>query len=197
MGLGGIQEEAGGGTVEPVAGAWWPGAWQAHQWFLLITFIFGNSFMFAAGEEDGRGLRTVGTVCPTASTEWTVGRYTIRPVLSDANTERLHVESGSPILTDEQLMFEVFGDSNNSHVYDFNSQSAAVTMDHQGSSSSSSSVPSISFVTTHKACTERESRLWRNMQHVYEKFISFVTLYYISSKKEKKLLLLLSNILYL
>ncbi|KAI5654935.1 hypothetical protein M9H77_32122 [Catharanthus roseus] len=57
--------------------------------------------MFAAGE-DGRGLRTVGTVCLTASTNYQELK---------ANAERLHIEIGSPIPTDEQLMFQlhVFG----------------------------------------------------------------------------------------
>ncbi|KAI5678104.1 hypothetical protein M9H77_09054 [Catharanthus roseus] len=73
-----------------------------------VTFIFENSFMFAMGE-DGRGLRIVETVCTTASAEGTVGQYTIRPVFGEelkANAERLHILSNSPILTDDQLMFE-------------------------------------------------------------------------------------------
>ncbi|KAI5655073.1 hypothetical protein M9H77_32260 [Catharanthus roseus] len=42
------------------------------------------------------------------------------------NTEWLHIETGSPMPTDEQLMFEAVG-SNKGHVYDFSSQSVAIT----------------------------------------------------------------------
>ncbi|KAI5676047.1 hypothetical protein M9H77_06997 [Catharanthus roseus] len=75
------------------------------------------------GGEDGRGLRIVGTVCPTALAKVTMCRYTIRPVLDElkANAERLHIETGSPILTDEQLMFEAASGSNNGRVYGFGS----------------------------------------------------------------------------
>ncbi|KAI5668597.1 hypothetical protein M9H77_18450 [Catharanthus roseus] len=58
--------------------------------------------------EYGRGLRIVGTVCPTSSAEGKVGRYTIRQVLGvakyqelKANVECLHIETGSPISTDK------------------------------------------------------------------------------------------------
>ncbi|KAI5664510.1 hypothetical protein M9H77_23833 [Catharanthus roseus] len=51
--------------------------------------------------EDGQGLFTIRTVCPTSSAEGTVGRYTIRPVLSEVNGECLHIETGLPIKTDE------------------------------------------------------------------------------------------------
>ncbi|KAI5667499.1 hypothetical protein M9H77_17352 [Catharanthus roseus] len=34
-----------------------------------------------------------------------------------ANAKRLHIETGSPILNNEQLMFEAAGGSNNGHVY--------------------------------------------------------------------------------
>ncbi|KAI5677655.1 hypothetical protein M9H77_08605 [Catharanthus roseus] len=36
-----------------------------------------------------------------------------------ANAERLHIETRSPMLTDEQLMFEATGGSNKGHVYSF------------------------------------------------------------------------------
>ncbi|KAI5654132.1 hypothetical protein M9H77_31319 [Catharanthus roseus] len=55
---------------------------------------------------------SVGNACPTALAEGIVSRYMIRPVLGEelkANVERLHIETGSPILTDEQLIFEAFG----------------------------------------------------------------------------------------
>ncbi|KAI5661738.1 hypothetical protein M9H77_21061 [Catharanthus roseus] len=88
--------------------------------------------------EDERGLRTIGTVCPTASPEGTI-------------------ETGSPILTDKQLMFEAAGGSNKGLVYSFNSQSAAVTAERQGYSSSfMSSIPSVSSAAGHKACIKRE-----------------------------------------
>ncbi|KAI5677246.1 hypothetical protein M9H77_08196 [Catharanthus roseus] len=62
------------------------------------------STLAGLGGEDGRGLRTVGIVCPTASAERTMGRYTIQPILGEelkANAGCLHIETGSPILTDE------------------------------------------------------------------------------------------------
>ncbi|KAI5672626.1 hypothetical protein M9H77_12990 [Catharanthus roseus] len=60
-----------------------------------------------------------------------------------ANMEQLHIETGSPILTDEQLMFEVASGSDKGHVYSFCSQSIAVTVEHQGGSISSSSLDSV------------------------------------------------------
>ncbi|KAI5654483.1 hypothetical protein M9H77_31670 [Catharanthus roseus] len=77
-----------------------------------------------------------------------------------ANTERLHIEVGSSILTNEQLMFEAAGGSNKGHVYSFDSQSTAVTAERQGGSNSSmSSVHSISFAAGSEACIEKEMRL--------------------------------------
>ncbi|KAI5653628.1 hypothetical protein M9H77_30815 [Catharanthus roseus] len=46
--------------------------------------------------EDGQGLRTVETVCPTASADGTVEYEELK-----ANVERLHIETGSPIPIDE------------------------------------------------------------------------------------------------
>ncbi|KAI5681210.1 hypothetical protein M9H77_02437 [Catharanthus roseus] len=60
-------------------------------------------------EEDVRGLCIVGPVCPTTSTEGAVDRYMIRQVLGEemkANAERLHIEIGSPIPTEEQRIAE-------------------------------------------------------------------------------------------
>ncbi|KAI5680859.1 hypothetical protein M9H77_02086 [Catharanthus roseus] len=74
--------------------------------------------------EDGRGLRTVRTVCPTTSTERPVGQI----LGAEGNAECLHIETGLPISTDEQLMFETASGSNKGHIYGFRSQSAAVTM---------------------------------------------------------------------
>ncbi|KAI5654032.1 hypothetical protein M9H77_31219 [Catharanthus roseus] len=135
MGLEGIQEETGGGTAEPTAGAWC--------------------------------IRTVGTVCPTASAKETVSRYMIRPILGEelkANAEHLHIKTGSPILTDEQLMFQHTGGSNKSQVYGFGSQSAVVIPKRRGGSSNSmSSVASVSCTAGHEACIERGRRLWGYM----------------------------------
>ncbi|KAI5677017.1 hypothetical protein M9H77_07967 [Catharanthus roseus] len=80
----------------------------------LITKIMKAPFVEAHPRgENGLGLCTVGPVCPTALAEGTVGRYTIQRVLGDgkyqelkANAECLHIDTGSPIPTDEQLMFE-------------------------------------------------------------------------------------------
>ncbi|KAI5654243.1 hypothetical protein M9H77_31430 [Catharanthus roseus] len=108
--------------------------------------------MFAAGK-DRRGLRTVGIVCPTVSAEGTVDRYTIRPILGDAKYQEL------------KLMFEAAGGSNKVHVYSFGSQSAAVTTERRGGSSSSmSSIPFVSSIAGHKACIKRERRFWGYMQ---------------------------------
>ncbi|KAI5672848.1 hypothetical protein M9H77_13212 [Catharanthus roseus] len=90
------------------------------------------------------------------------GLYTVRNAKYQelkANSERLHIKIDSPILTDEQLMFEAVGASNKSPVYGFNSQSTAGITEHHGSSSSSSSVPSVSSIVAHEACIERERRL--------------------------------------
>ncbi|KAI5668240.1 hypothetical protein M9H77_18093 [Catharanthus roseus] len=73
-----------------------------------------------------------------------------------ANMERLHIETSLPIPIDEQLMFEAVGRSDNNHVYDFGSQSTAVTTERRGGSSNSmSSVPSVSSAAGHEACIER------------------------------------------
>ncbi|KAI5659134.1 hypothetical protein M9H77_27927 [Catharanthus roseus] len=99
--------------------------------------------------KDEQGLRNVGIVCPTASAEGTVGRYTIRPILGNelkANTERLHTKTGSPIPIHEQLMIEASSGSNKRNVYGFGSQSATVIAERRrGNSSSMSSIPLMSF----------------------------------------------------
>ncbi|KAI5654160.1 hypothetical protein M9H77_31347 [Catharanthus roseus] len=104
--------------------------------------------------EDGRGLRTVETVCPTISVEGTAKYRELK-----ANAKRLHIETGSPILTVEQLMFKAVDGNNEGHVFGLESQSAVVTIERQ-IGNSSSSVPSASFAAVHKACIERERRLW-------------------------------------
>ncbi|KAI5668376.1 hypothetical protein M9H77_18229 [Catharanthus roseus] len=77
------------------------------------------------------------------------------------NMEHLHIGTGSPILTDEQLMFEDAGGSNKDH--------------RRGGSSSSSSIPLISSAVDHEACIERERRLWGYMQQAQDKFVGFMT----------------------
>ncbi|KAI5666924.1 hypothetical protein M9H77_16777 [Catharanthus roseus] len=77
----------------------------------LITFKFESSFMFVAGE-DGRGLWTVGTICPTASVEERAKYQELK-----ANVECTYIETGSPILIDEQLIFEDASGNNKGHVY--------------------------------------------------------------------------------
>ncbi|KAI5652432.1 hypothetical protein M9H77_29619 [Catharanthus roseus] len=147
MGLGGTQEEARGGAAEPAAGAWWPGALQAHRGF--------RSFIEWVTGEDRLGLCTVRPVCPIASAEGTAKYQELK-----ANAEYLHIETGSPIPTDEQLMFEATGCSNKGHVYGFGSQSASITAKHRGGSNSLSSVPSLSSAVAHEAYIKRERRLW-------------------------------------
>ncbi|KAI5671417.1 hypothetical protein M9H77_11781 [Catharanthus roseus] len=81
-----------------------------------------------------------------------------------ANVECLLIETGSPIITNEQLMFEDAEGSNKGHVYGFVSQSAVVTEECWGvTNSSMSSVPSVSSAVGHEACIERERRLWGYM----------------------------------
>ncbi|KAI5672297.1 hypothetical protein M9H77_12661 [Catharanthus roseus] len=68
-----------------------------------------------------------------------------------ANVERLHIETGYGVLSDEQLIFEATGGSNKGYVYGFGSQSRVITAEQQRGSSSSS-VPSVSYTTTHECC---------------------------------------------
>ncbi|KAI5683705.1 hypothetical protein M9H77_04933 [Catharanthus roseus] len=79
------------------------------------------------------------------------------------NAKRLHIETGPPILTDEQLMFEAASGSNKGHVYGFGSHSSSMF-----------SVPSVSSIAGHKACIEREKRFWGYMQQALERFVSFM-----------------------
>ncbi|KAI5653590.1 hypothetical protein M9H77_30777 [Catharanthus roseus] len=72
-----------------------------------------------------------------------MGRQAIRQILGKAkyqelkaNAERLHIETGSPMLTDKQLMFEVVDGSNNGHVYGFGSQFATISVERWGGSNS-------------------------------------------------------------
>ncbi|KAI5656952.1 hypothetical protein M9H77_25745 [Catharanthus roseus] len=81
-----------------------------------------------------------------------------------ANTERLHIDIGSPILTDEQLMFEAAGGSNKGYVYGFDSQSAAITVERWGGSSILLPIPSTSSAAAHESFIKRE-----------RKFASFMT----------------------
>ncbi|KAI5669008.1 hypothetical protein M9H77_18861 [Catharanthus roseus] len=68
-----------------------------------------------------------------------------------ANAERLHVETGSHILTDKQLMFEAADGSNKGHIYGFGLQSTTITAKRRGGSSSSMSlIPLISSVAGHE-----------------------------------------------
>ncbi|KAI5667633.1 hypothetical protein M9H77_17486 [Catharanthus roseus] len=77
-----------------------------------------------------------------------------------ANVERLHIETGSPILTDEQFMFEAASRRNKGCIYGFGSQSVVVTAECWGGNSSFMySVPSVSSAASHEACIERERRL--------------------------------------
>ncbi|KAI5666795.1 hypothetical protein M9H77_16648 [Catharanthus roseus] len=109
--------------------------------------------MFATGEY-GRGLRTIRFVCPSVSAEGTAKYQELT-----MNAERLHTETSSCILTDEQLMFEAAGGNDKGHVYGFGSQSDTITMEHQEGNSSSSSVPF----------------LWGYMQQAQDKFADFMT----------------------
>ncbi|KAI5658832.1 hypothetical protein M9H77_27625 [Catharanthus roseus] len=90
-----------------------------------------------------------------------------------ANAEHLHIETGSPIPSDEQLMFEAAGGSNKGHVYGFGSQSGAITAERR-EGSSSLSVPSVSSTAGHDACIEREKKLLGYMQQAQERFADFM-----------------------
>ncbi|KAI5662412.1 hypothetical protein M9H77_21735 [Catharanthus roseus] len=88
------------------------------------------------GENRG-GLCTVGPVCPSALAKGIMGQYTIQQVLGEQK----------------------------GHVYGLGSRSAAITAEHQGgSSTSSSSIPSVSSVAAHESNIERERRLCGYMQ---------------------------------
>ncbi|KAI5657983.1 hypothetical protein M9H77_26776 [Catharanthus roseus] len=76
------------------------------------------------------------------------------------NAKHLHIKNGSPIPTDEQLMFEAVGGSNKCH---------------RQRSSSMLSVSSISSAAAHDACIEREKRLWGYMQQPLDNFAAFMT----------------------
>ncbi|KAI5678237.1 hypothetical protein M9H77_09187 [Catharanthus roseus] len=144
MGLGGIQEEGGGSTTEPAARACWPGTWQK------IGEGFAQSDLyFLPHQQKGQWV------------DIRSNEFWMRFFNMDADC--LHIETGSPISTDEQLMFEAASGSNKGHVYGFGSQFAAITAERQADSNSSSSVSSISFAAAHKSCTERERRLWGYM----------------------------------
>ncbi|KAI5666554.1 hypothetical protein M9H77_16407 [Catharanthus roseus] len=63
------------------------------------------------GVENGRGIRKIRVVRPTALVKGTVGRHAIQRVLDQisgakGNAECLHIETSSLILIDEQLIFE-------------------------------------------------------------------------------------------
>ncbi|KAI5653897.1 hypothetical protein M9H77_31084 [Catharanthus roseus] len=73
---------------------------------------------------------------------------------------RVHMQTGSSMPTDEQLMFEATCGSNKGHVCGFGSQSTAITIERGGGSSSLPSVPSVSSSATHNTCIDREKRLW-------------------------------------
>ncbi|KAI5661971.1 hypothetical protein M9H77_21294 [Catharanthus roseus] len=75
------------------------------------------------------------------------------------NAVRLHIETGSLIPTDEQLMFKATGESNKSNVYGFGLQSAVITAEHWGGNSSS-----MSSTAGQEAYIKRERRLWGYMQ---------------------------------
>ncbi|KAI5662942.1 hypothetical protein M9H77_22265 [Catharanthus roseus] len=72
-------------------------------------------------------------------------------------------------------MFETVCGSNKGHVYGFDSQSATITVERQGGSSSSSLVHSVSSGTAHESYIEREMRLWGYMQQAQDKFAGFIT----------------------
>ncbi|KAI5664514.1 hypothetical protein M9H77_23837 [Catharanthus roseus] len=76
-----------------------------------------------------------------------------------ANAECFYIETDSPMLTDEQFMLEVVGGSNKGYVYGFGSQYAAINVERQGGSSSSSLISPVSSAVAHDDCIEREKRL--------------------------------------
>ncbi|KAI5663349.1 hypothetical protein M9H77_22672 [Catharanthus roseus] len=78
-----------------------------------ITEIIKEHFVEAnATVENGRGICTI-----------RVAKYHELK----ANAARLHIETCSPILIDEQLMFETVGVKNKGYLYSFGSQFAAIT----------------------------------------------------------------------
>ncbi|KAI5677798.1 hypothetical protein M9H77_08748 [Catharanthus roseus] len=120
MGLKDIQEEVGGGIIELAVGAWWSGAREAHQQENMGDASAQSDLYVLLHQQKAKYQE-----------------------LKD-NAECLHIETGSPISTDEQLMFEATSGSNKGHVYGF------------GSHSSLSLVPLVSSVAVYESCVERE-----------------------------------------
>ncbi|KAI5648575.1 hypothetical protein M9H77_34580 [Catharanthus roseus] len=75
--------------------------------------------------ENGRDIYTIRVVCSTALAKGTMAKYQELK----ANATRLHIETGSPMPTYKQLMFKDTSGSNKGHVYNFGSQSSAITIE--------------------------------------------------------------------
>ncbi|KAI5663007.1 hypothetical protein M9H77_22330 [Catharanthus roseus] len=108
-----------------------------------------TSTLAGLAREDGRGLHTVGTVCPTASTEGTMGRYMIRQVLGEAKYQELKFR-----LTVCNRYRGAWGRQQQLHVF------GSFGIFHNG---------------LQGLYRERERRLWGYMQQAQERFTSFMT----------------------
>ncbi|KAI5677673.1 hypothetical protein M9H77_08623 [Catharanthus roseus] len=108
--------------------------------------------------ENGRGICTI-RVC----TSFYISKRGSRSIcdLLKANAKRLHIETGSPMPIDEQLIFETTGDCNKGHVYSFSSQSAAITTERWGGRNN---LLLVSSAVAYDAWIEREKRLCEYMQ---------------------------------
>ncbi|KAI5663220.1 hypothetical protein M9H77_22543 [Catharanthus roseus] len=127
-------------------------------------FYFGNHPMgldHSVTEENGRGICTVRVVHLTASAKGIVGPHAKYQELK-TNAEHLHIEIGSTMATDEQLMFEAAGDSNKGH------DKEAAAARHQ-------------FVGIFFGCPQcmhqEGEKLWGYMQQAEDKFAGFMTLF--------------------
>ncbi|KAI5676496.1 hypothetical protein M9H77_07446 [Catharanthus roseus] len=141
-----FQEEEGRGTKEPYAGV------SFIEWREKIGEVLVQSELYILLHQQK------GQWVDTRSDKFWAKYQKLK-----ATTERLHIKTGSSIPTNKQLMIKAAGGSDKDHVYNFCSQSATITTERWGGSSSSSSVSSISLASTNDAYKEREKRLWGYM----------------------------------
>ncbi|KAI5676389.1 hypothetical protein M9H77_07339 [Catharanthus roseus] len=122
------------------------------------------------------GSRILILLTANSTREWARHLHNQSSEISGAKGERgmLHIETGSPMPTDKQFIFEVADGSNKGHFCDFGLQSVAITTERQGGSSSSSQ-EYVSFAASYDACIKREKRLWGYMQQAQDKFTGCMT----------------------
>ncbi|KAI5683106.1 hypothetical protein M9H77_04334 [Catharanthus roseus] len=86
--------------------------------------------------------------------------------------ERVTVETGMPLSSDDALIFKVVGGINEDHVYGFCSDTRGITTESYGTSTSL--MPYISFSVVHDRCCERDKRWMNSMQSAQDTFASYM-----------------------